>query len=427
MNVSSNAGNASGQLIVLRADQLWDGLAAAPSGPGEVLIQGGSITAIGNHVDRPSGATVIDLAGHTLTPGFIDVHVHVTLRPQYEATSASLSGSYKALLGIQALQILLMNGFTTVRDVMDMDVHGFTTVDLKHGISQGLITGPRLLVAPHMISATAGHGDGSALLAPDNFPVTDVIYQNNVADGVEQIIKAIRSEANRGADWIKFAATGGFSSPADDPSQTTYSQDEMNALVGTARDLGLYCSPHAYGDLGISRALQAGVRSIEHGSLAGSDTLKQIEQQGVYVVPTQFAVVRQARNAGNDAFWEAAGKPAYVRAKYQKYAAAILASAQNLAASQVKIVFGTDLGTFSFAENGAQEFGEMVTNGISIERALKAATSTAAEMLCQPDLGVLAVGKAADLVAMPGNPFQDITVTEQVDFVMKNGVVYKQP
>jgi tryptophan 2-monooxygenase len=152
-----------------------------------------------------------------------------------------------------------------------------------------------------------------------------------------------------------------------------------------------------------------------------------MEDKGIYLVPTQIAVIRQARLIDDDAFWQAAAKPPYVRRKYRKYAAQLMEAAANLAASKVKVAFGTDIGTFSFGTNNAGEFAELIANGLSPLRALKAATSIAAEMLQLPDIGILAVGKTADIVAMPGNPFERIAVTEQVDFVMQDGVIRKQP
>lgn len=412
---------------VIVAGNVWDGVADHALGPMEILVEKDVITQMGKTVTRPQGAKVIDLPNHTVMPGFIDTHVHVTLRPHYEASLVQLSPAFKTLLGVEALRILLMNGFTTVRDVSDMDFHGYSTVDLKRGIEQGLIIGPRLLVAPHIISATAGHGDGTSLLSADNFPVTDVIWQNNLADGPDQIRHVVRSEINRGADWIKFAASGGFSSPADDPSQVTYSQEEMNMLVATAKDLGIPSCPHVYGDEGIIRALNAGVRSIEHGNLASANTLARMEKQGVFLVPTQLAVLENAKNIDNDAYWQ--GQPVYKRAKYKKYASSLLQSAKALANSQVKIALGTDLGSSGdFSNlNNAKEFAEMVSNGIDLLRALKAGTSVAAELLGREDIGVLAVGNKADIVAMPGNPFEDITATEKVNFVMKGGIIYQQP
>jgi imidazolonepropionase-like amidohydrolase len=408
--------------VVISAGNLWDGLANAPQGPAELLVVNGRIAAIGPSVGRPPGAQVVTLPGHTVTPGFIDTHVHVTLRPELEDKIFSLSSSAKALLGVQALGILLDHGFTTVRDTGDMDVHGYTTSDLAQALAQGRIVGPRLIPSGHLLSPRGGHGDGTPLLGADSNP-----WQNSLADGVEEIRRVVRTEISRGAQWVKYAGSGGFSSPADDPSQVLYSQEEMNVMVGAARDLGVPATLHVYGDEGIRRALTAGVRGIEHGNLASRETLQTIEDKGVYLVPTQFAVIRQARLIDDDAFWSAAAKPAYVRRKYRRYAAALMEAAANMAASKVKIVFGSDIGTYSFATNNAGEFGELVANGLSPVRALKAATSMAAEMLQQPDIGTLMVGKTADIVAMPGNPFERIAVTEQVDFVMHDGVIRKQP
>jgi imidazolonepropionase-like amidohydrolase len=408
--------------VVIRAGLLWDGIAETPVGPVEVLIENGRISAIGATVPRPAGASIVDLTGHTVTPGFIDTHVHVTLRPQFEDQIFNLSSAAKAILGVEALKILLGHGFTTVRDVGDMDIHGYATQDLARALEQGLIEGPEMIAAGHLISTRGGHGDASPLLGADSFP-----WQDSLADGVDEIRKVVRLEASRGSRGIKFAGTGGFSSPADNPSQTPYSQEEMNVLVGTARDLGLPASPHAYGDEGIRRAVTAGVRAIEHGSLASPATLAMMEQKGIYVVPTQIAVIRQARLIDDDSFWKAADKPPYVREKYRRYAAALMEAAHNLAGSNVKIAFGTDIGTFSFDQNNAAEFREMTTNGIATLRALRAGTSVAAEMLGLTDRGVLAPGKRADIVAMPGNPFADIAATESVDFVMQAGAVKRSP
>jgi tryptophan 2-monooxygenase len=169
----------------------------------------------------------------------------------------------------------------------------------------------------------------------------------------------------------------------------------------------------------------AGVRSVEHGSMATSETFRLIEEKGVFVVPTQFTSVRTARLAEDEAFWETSGMTPYCKIKVQKYRNELLEAAALLAKSSVKIAFGTDLGILSYGFNGAVEFAEMVTNGIAPVRALQAATSVAAELLQRDDLGVLAPGKTADIIAVPGNPFTDITVMEKVNFVMKAGKVYK--
>jgi len=406
--------------IVLVAGNVWDGIADAASGPMEILVQDGRIAAMGRTVERPTGARVVDLSRHTVTPGFIDCHVHITMRPEDEGAIWALSPADKAVLGVQALRLLLDRGFTTVRDLCDMDFGGYTTVSLQRAVERGLVAGPRMIVAAHLVSTSGGHGDARPLVAAET-----PVVQNNLADGPDEIRRVVRTEVSRGSQWIKFGATGGFASPADDPSQVPYSQAEIDALVSTARDLGIPCTPHAYGDEGIRRSVLAGVRSVEHGSMASLETLAMMEARGVYLVPTQIAVVRQARLIDDDAFWAEANEPPHVRAKYRRHAKAILESARNLSASGVKVALGSDFGTFPLEQNNAAEFAELVTNGLSIPRALRAGTSVAAELLMRDDIGVLAVGKAADIVAMPGDPFKDITVTEEVDFVMKGGVIAK--
>ena len=415
-----NAAAPQATAVVLVAGNVWDGLADAPLGPMEILVQDGRIAGMGRTVERPAGARVVDLSKHTVTPGFIDCHVHVTMRPEDEGAVWALAPADKAVLGVQALRVLLDRGFTTVRDLCDMDFGGYTTVSLQRAVEKGLIAGPRMIVAAHLVSTSGGHGDARPLVAAQT-PVA----QNNLADGVDEIRRVVRTEVSRGSQWIKFGATGGFASPADDPAQVPYSQAEIDVLVSTARDLGIPCTPHAYGDEGIRRSVMAGVRSVEHGSLASLETLKLMQARGVYLVPTQIAIVRFARLIDDDAFWAAVNEPPHVRAKYRKHAKAILESARNLSNCGVKVALGSDFGTFPLEESNAAEFAELVANGLSIPRALRAGTSVAAELLMRDDIGILAVGKAADIVAMPGDPFEDITVTERVDFVMKGGVIAK--
>jgi imidazolonepropionase-like amidohydrolase len=406
--------------VVLVAGNVWDGLADTALGPMEILVRDGRIAAMGKTVERPAGARVVDLSTHTVTPGFIDCHVHITMRPENEGAIWSLSPADKAVLGVQSLRVLLDRGFTTVRDLCDMDFGGYTTVSLQRAVEKGLVAGPRVIVAAHLVSTRGGHGDARPLVASQT-----PVVQNNLADGADEIRRVVRTEVSRGSQWVKFGATGGFASPADDPSQVPYSQEEIDVLVSTARDLGVPCTPHAYGDEGIRRSVMAGVRSVEHGSMASLDTLKLMEARGVYLVPTQIAVVRFARLIDDDAFWIAVNEPPHVRAKYRKHAKAILESARNLSNCGVKVALGSDFGTFPLEQSNATEFAELVANGLSIPRALRAGTSVAAELLMRDDIGVLAVGKAADIVAMPGDPFKDITVTEKVDFVMKGGVIAK--
>jgi imidazolonepropionase-like amidohydrolase len=401
---------------------VWDGI-SAQSAPRQVLVVDGRIQRIADAIETPPDARVVDLRGHTLTPGFIDCHTHVTLAPPVGLLMALDSSVAKTLKSLPVLRALLMNGFTTVRDLGCADID-YPTIDLRNAVAAGLVVGPRMVVAPHMISARGGHGDFSGMVA-DEYQDPCRPLELAAADGADEIRIRVRQQIRAGADWIKFGATGGFASPSDDPGHATYSQEEMNILVATANDLEIPVTPHSYGDEGIRRAVRAGVRSIEHGNLASAETLRMMTDAGVFMVPTQYTILSKARgDASGDAVW--AALPEHSRRKMEKYRGALLDAAEGLAASDVRIAFGTDAGMFPHHDNW-REFPMMVSTGITPLRALRSATSVAAEMLRLDDLGVIAEGKIADLIAMPGDPFADINVTGQVDFVMKEGVIHKDP
>ncbi len=400
---------------------VWDGI-SAQAAPGQVLVVDGRIQQVADVIEAPPDARVVDLSGHTLTPGFMDCHVHVTLAPPVGVMMALESSNAKTLKSLPRLRALLMNGFTTIRDLGCGDVD-YPTIELRNAVADGIVEGPRMVVAPHMISARGGHGDFSGMVA-DEYQGCCRPLELAAADGSDEIRTRVRQEIRAGANWIKFAATGGFASPSDDPGHATYSQEEMNVLVATAADLHIPVTPHSYGDEGIQRAVRAGVRSIEHGNLASPETMRMMQDAGVFMVPTQHTILSGARRDEGDALW--AAMPEHSRRKMQKYRGALLDAAEHLAASDVRIAFGTDAGMFPHQDNW-REFPMMVSTGITPLRALRAATSAAAELLQLDDLGVIADGKTADLIAMPGDPFADIEVTGQVDFVMKDGVIYKDP
>lgn len=405
------------QAVVILAGNYWDGLANAPQGYTEILVVEGKIAEIGKSVGRPEGAKIVDLSTTFVMPGFIDTHVHLTGGTKVLASLSSLNDAGLALAGVSACEKLLNNGFTTVREAGDFSIIAWVVTELKKAVESGDIKGPRIVNGGHMISAVGGHFDFGGMVRNG---IT--MEQVSVAEGVTGLKRAVHNEARHGVDWIKFAGSGGFMSPSDGPEDLSYSQEEMNALVAAAKDLGKPVFVHAYGDEAVRRAVVAGVRSVEHGSLSSVPTLEMLAQKGIYLVPTQLAVVANARETakGNIDM----SLPEFTREKNIKYAGRLLESAGNIAKSNVKLALGTDLGTYDFTVNGAKEFSEMVLNGITPLRALKAGTSVAAEML-DLNTGSIVVGKRADLVAMPGNPFEDISVTEKVNFVMKDGVVYR--
>ncbi|OPY52972.1 MAG: isoaspartyl dipeptidase [Methanosaeta sp. PtaU1.Bin112] len=410
-------GEKSNETLIL-AGNYWDGLADGPLGPAEVLIIDGKIAKVGKNVTHNEAAKVIDLSGMFLMPGFIDSHVHLTINPDVIAALPTYSDAALTLAGINACKILLHNGFTTVRDAGDLSINSWVVPELKKAVASGSIRGPRIICGGHMISALGGHFDFGGMLRAGA-----ALDQVSVAEGVDGVRRAVHNEVRHGADWIKVAGSGGFLSPSDGPEDASYSQEEMNAIVNASTDLGKPVFVHAYGDEPVHRAAAAKVRSIEHASMASVQTLKMIAENGIYVVPTQMALVPVARDAVNGTFDPK--EPEWARQKDLKYAPQILESSRNLAKSDVKIALGTDVGTFDYSKNGAAEFSEMVRNGIAPLRALKAGTSMAAEMLQLNDTGIIALGKRADLVALAGNPFENMSATENVRLVMKEGVVYR--
>lgn len=397
---------------IILAGNYWDGKASSPLGYVEIIVIDGRITEIGKRVVHENGARIIDLSKQFVMPGFIDCHVHLTGNSTILANIAGSTDADLALAGVNACHQLLHNGFTTVRDAGDFSFVSWIVPSLKKAVETGSIAGPRIICGGHMLSAVGGHFDFGGV-ARNGITVDQV----SVVEGVDGVRRGVHNEVRHGADWIKFAASGGFLSPSDGPEDTSYSSEEINAIVAAARDLSKPVFVHAYDNESVYRAMVAGVSSVEHGNMVSIELLNILADKGIYLVPTQYAVVFWARNDNpND--------PEFIREKKRKYAEKILKCARNIAHSNVEIAFGTDLGTFDYSINGAIEFSEMLHNGITPLRALKAATTVAAGML-KLNTGSIEFGKCADIIAMPDSPFNDIKVTEKVNFVMKNGIVYR--
>ena len=412
---ASVTASAAENVVVLRAARMIDGKSAQVITPGLVVIRGNHIDAIGGSV--PTNATVIDLGDMTLLPGLIDAHVHALLQgdvtaEDYDVQLFKESLPYRALRASRALKIGLENGFTTMRD-LETEGAMYTDVDVKRAINNGVIDGPRMVVSTRAMSVTGGYG-------PSGYS-PEITYPMGVqiVDGVEAARKAVREQIGHGADWIKVYADRSYFIDKDGSlsSIPTFTLDEMKAIVEESHRLRHKVAAHAMARPGIANALAAGVDSIEHGVAISDDLLDQMRAKGTWLCPTLTVTefVAPGRAAEGRSIW--AKMPIFHRDSF--------ARAQR---KGVKIAFGTDVGGFPWDVNEAKEFEYETANGMTPMEAIVSATRSAAEMLDMSDrVGTLETGKLADVVAVPGNPLNDITAMQRVAFVMKDGVIYKRP
>jgi imidazolonepropionase-like amidohydrolase len=292
----------------------------------------------------------------------------------------------------------------------------FPTVDLRNALDAGLVQGPRLIVAGHVISASAGHGDLRGFYASRwDLPVSAI------ADGVDEIRRLVRREHTYGSDWIKTANAGGYFSVGDDPARATWFDDEMEALCSTAKLLGMPVAVHTGAAEACKQAIRFGARSLEHAYLIDEEAIDLAVRAGAFIVPTMQMTQEDLGEL------RVGTLPCQAVWKFSRDNRQIVDAQRLIASSDAKVAFGTDCGMFPFA-HGILEFQAMVEGGLSPLGALKAATSVAAELLARDDVGVLKPGACADIVAMPGDPLDDIAATAKVDFVMCRGeVVRRQP
>jgi imidazolonepropionase-like amidohydrolase len=403
-------------VTVVRAARLIDGRGGAVVAPAVVVVRGNKIESIGGVV--PAGAQVIDLGDVTLLPGLIDVHTHALLQgditaEDYDTQLFHESLPYRALRATRALKIALDHGFTTIRDV-ETEGAMYTDVDLKRAINNGVILGPRMVVSTRAMSVTGGYG-------PSGYS-PEVTYPRGVqiVDGVENARKAVREQIGNGADWIKVYADRSYFIAKDGSlsSIPTFTFDEMKAIVDEAHRLRHKVAAHAMARPGIENALTAGVDSIEHGVAIPDDLLDMMVAKGTYLVPTLTVTeyVAPGRTAAGAPIW---GKMLdYHRDSFRR-----------ALKKGVKIALGTDAGGFAWdALNEAKEFSYYTRFGMTPMQAILSGTRVAAELLDMGDrIGTVEPGKLADLVAVPGDPLQDIAVMEKVSFVMKDGQVVKKP
>ncbi len=414
---------------IIKAAHLIDGVSDRPRDGVAVLVDGDAIVALGTAAEltaKAPGAKLIDLGGATLLPGMIDVHTHVFLNDDvgpgvYDAILLKHSAPYRAIEAVANARTALMYGFTALRD-LETEGAMYADVDVKQAIARGVVPGPRMQVATRAFAPTGMY----PLRAGYNWELELPIGVQTI-DGPDQARKAVREQVSFGADWIKFYADHGvYEGRPDRPvrSIVNFTPAEAAAIVDEAHRLGVKVAAHANGWDGIDSALRAGVDSIEHGQGITDDLATRMIAQNVTWCPTLMAYQYAIKKLGTDPrSWMAAHHKAALARAYKR---------------GVRIAFGTDAGAFPWSMNPAAEAKLMVDAGMPAMAVIRSVTSTAGALLdplCRPgakacarsDLGEIAAGKHADLIAVAGNPLQDITELERVTWVMKGGAVYKSP
>ncbi len=385
-----------------------------------IVVDGGKITAIERGYRAAAvGDTVVDLRNATLMPGWTDMHVHLSseYRRNNEIDRFKLDAPDVAINGVVYAQRTLLAGFTSVRDLGDSFR---ASLALRDAVNAGKVPGPRIYAAGKSIATTGGHADPTNGWAdflggrPD--PVEGVI------NGPVEAAQAVRQRYKDGSDVIKITATGGVLSIAKNGLNPQFTEEEIRAVVSTAKDYDFTVAAHAHGAEGIKRAVRAGVDSIEHGTFMDDEGMALMKQKGTWYVPTISAGRWVDERSKIDGFF-----PAIVRPKAASIGPQIQTTFAKAYKAGVRIMFGTDTGVSAHGDN-AREFAYMVEAGMPALEAIKSATIVPAKFLGVDDrLGTIEAGKLADLVAVPGDPLADVTVMQRVSFVMKDGVVYKSP
>ncbi|MFH1573840.1 MAG: amidohydrolase family protein, partial [Acidobacteriota bacterium] len=400
--------------MVIRAKQMIDGRSDQPIRPGVVLIRGERIEAVGGDVVVPEGARVIDLGGATLLPGLIDLHTHLTdeVGLHWEEVLLKTTPGQAALFGAKNARDTLMAGFTACRDMGP--TWPYTDIDLRYAIEKGAVPGPRLQVPGNYVCGTGGAGDARQFSIYVDVPIVQ-----NLADGVDAVRRAVRTHLKHGADFIKILVTGAVLSRGIPPGAQLYSDEEIRVAVEEAARWGRVVGAHCHGAEGIKAAIRAGVRTIDHGSMMDDEGIAMLKAQTfTYYVPTLYVGVVV------DEEGTSLGVPPDEIERSRKMREYRNATFRKALKAGLTIPFGTDAGAFTHGHN-AREFAIRVSEGESPMQSIRSATSIAAEVMGWSDrVGSLEPGKYADLIAVAGNPLENITELERVRFVMKGGVIY---
>ena len=394
----------AGHLLDVKTGKLLDGQT--------IIVVGETIQSIAPtaNVQAQSGDTVVDLSGLTVLPGLIDVHTHLTMNTNFDPfLEVTSTDAKEAINGVVNARTTLMAGFTTVRNV---GAYGFTDVDLRDAINAGQVPGPHMLVSGPALGITGGHCDDNLL------PIKYHAVGDGVADGIAAVQHQVRQNIKYGADLIKICATGGVLSKGDDPQASQYTLEEMQAIVADAHRLGRKVAAHAHGAQGILWATEAGVDSIEHGSYINDEAIAEMKKRGTYLVPTLYL---------EDWILEYGNLPPFYHQKMLDTIAVAKGNIKHAMQSGVKIALGTDAAVYPHGLN-AHELDVYVNQlGMAPLAALQSATINAADLMgLTAKTGTLDPGKWADIIAVDKNPLDDVRVLQNVKFVMKAGVIYKQ-
>lgn len=409
-----------GSKTVIHAGYLFNTDNASIEPEMSILIENDIILdVLAGYISPETDDLYIDLTGYYILPGLIDMHVHLTSQSSSRAyiERTTLNAADYAIRATKNAEKTLLAGFTSVRNLGDADS---ITISLRNAINNGVTLGPRIFSSGTTISTTGGHGDPTNSL---NFNFTsDPGPEDGVINGKEEAYKAVRHRYKQDADLIKITATGGVLSNAKNGQNPQMTMDEIKTIVQAAKDYGFKVAAHAHGAEGIKRATQAGVDSIEHGTLMDKEGASLMREKGTYYVPTLLAGKWVADKALIEDYY-----PPFVEAKALEIGPQLQSTFSMANQAGLKIAFGTDSGVSPHGEN-AKEFKLMIDAGMSEKEAILSATLNASDLLGKNnEIGSLVQGKLADLIGVSENPLEDITILETVDFVMKGGKVVKQP